>query len=219
MRIVARALRDHFDLDEHIAHAADPSLPTPAPGSIVAQQREADISRRVDEGFDTLRALGEHHELLTLLDENGHFDPRYRPPCGSVQFAIGDVLQHKLFGRGVVYGWDEACAADDAWCEHNKIDERLEHGREQPFYMMLFADGTERYCSQENLSVDINAKPVPHEGLKLLFPAGFDAMSSQYAPSAELAARYPDDVQLRQAQQHGAGASSVSPAAAVTADD
>ena len=109
------------------------------------------------------------------------------------------MLRHKCFGHGVVYGWDERCAAPEEWIRRNQIASEG-RGRDQPFYQMLFSDGNARYCSQENLAIDANANPVRHEFIEHLFN-GFDAAVRQYEPSPELATRFPDDMELLRARQ------------------
>ena len=70
-------------------------------------------------------------------------------------------------------------------------------GTAQPFYhVLLERDATPRYCSQENLSLDLDAKPVSNKRCAQVFPDGFDARAAQYVPSPELAARYPDDMRI-----------------------
>ena len=191
--VVVRALRPSFDHDPRHATAAGVGA---AAGSADAARAAKVVGARIDDAFALLKQLSDHEFLIGLCVENGHFDPCFRPAGGEVAFVVGDVLQHRLFGRGVVYGWNETCVASDDWCAMNEIDVRLAQGRHQPFYQMFFSDGTSRYCSQENLSLDLDAKPVSNKRCAQVFPDGFDARAAQYVPSPELAARYPDDMRI-----------------------
>ena len=77
--------------------------------------------------------------------------PQQRP--AGLAFAVGDVVEHRLFGRAVVVGWDPVCGASAEWIEQNGVDRVLRLGTRQPFYSLLLSDGTARYCSQENCSL------------------------------------------------------------------
>merc|ERR1712216_1026835 len=119
----------------------------------------------------------------------GVFEPKHRPD--TVQHRIGSVLTHRFFGRGVAYGWDPLCAADEAWCMQNQIDQVLRKGRNQPFYNLLLSDGTSRYCSQENLQVDHKPSPVTHPMVDFYFDC-FNGDSGSNQPNGPLTQRYPD---------------------------
>ena len=112
----------------------------------------------------------------------------------------GKILCHSEFGCGVVYSWDESCAFSDEWIRKNNIAS-CDNGISQPFYEMLFSDGTVRYCAQDSLDIAIDAQRVGHDCIPNLF-RGFDGALCQYIPSVELAARFPDDMVILRKQLH-----------------
>ena len=48
--------------------------------------------------------------------------------------------------RGVIYGWDATCQAEESWIATMQVD-RLRFGREQPFYRVLL-DERDRRATQ-----------------------------------------------------------------------
>jgi hemimethylated DNA binding protein len=130
---------------------------------------------KVEAGFASLRDLSYYRNLVEYFVKDDAFVPKER--SDEVALCVGDIVQHKYFGRGVVYGWDQTCQAGEDWCRENQIDEVLKNGRTQPFYNLFLDDGTSRYCSQENVTLDLDPQPVSHPevdlNMDLLFPGGF----------------------------------------------
>ena len=47
-----------------------------------------------------------------------------RPSSGTVQFKVGDVIRHRRYHyRGVIYGWDPECKAEEEWMQQMRIDQ------------------------------------------------------------------------------------------------
>ncbi len=41
-----------------------------------------------------------------------------------VQFKVGDVVRHRRYHyRGVIYGWDPECKAEEDWMQQMRIDQ------------------------------------------------------------------------------------------------
>jgi hemimethylated DNA binding protein len=177
---------------------------------VEAGETDEQISARIDEAFDTMRIMSEYEKVVENMVDEGQFEPRVRPK--GLKFRVGDVIQHKFFGKGVIYGWDETCKMGEDWCQQNKIDEILKHGRNQPFYNLLLTDESRRYCSEENVQVDEEPDylEIDHPDIPHLFPGGlvgqerFDATREKgkethwvyiYEASPELAGRYPEDLE------------------------
>ncbi len=41
-----------------------------------------------------------------------------------VQFKVGDVIRHRRYHyRGVIYGWDAECKAEEDWMQQMRIDQ------------------------------------------------------------------------------------------------
>jgi heat shock protein HspQ len=79
------------------------------------------------------------------------------PDVVEAQFAIGDVVRHRIFDfRGVVFDIDPVFANSDEWYE--SIPEPVRPAKNQPFYH-LFAENAESsyiaYVSQQNLLADV----------------------------------------------------------------
>ena len=40
-----------------------------------------------------------------------------------IKFKVGDVIRHARYHyRGVIYGWDPECTADEEWMQQMRID-------------------------------------------------------------------------------------------------
>jgi heat shock protein HspQ len=100
------------------------------------------------------------------------FDPKVPlPPVSHAQFAIGDVVKHRVFDfRGVIFDIDPVFANSDEWYE--AIPEAIRPRKDQPFYHLL-AENTESnyvaYVSQQNLELDDSDEPVDHPAIAGLF--------------------------------------------------
>jgi len=87
------------------------------------------------------------------------------------QFAIGDVVRHRLFDfRGVIFDVDPEFANSEEWYE--AIPEELRPSKDQPFYHLL-AENSESayiaYVSQQNLMPDESDEPVDHPAIPTMF--------------------------------------------------
>lgn len=93
------------------------------------------------------------------------------PEVAIAQFAIGDVVRHRIFDfRGVVFDIDPVFSNSDEWYE--SIPEPVRQSKEQPFYH-LFAENADSsyiaYVSQQNLLADDEHGPITHPGIKAVF--------------------------------------------------
>jgi heat shock protein HspQ len=92
------------------------------------------------------------------------------PPVTHADFAIGDVVRHRLFDfRGVIFDVDPVFANSEEWYE--AIPEDLRPSKDQPFYHLL-AENAESsyvaYVSQQNLLPD-DEGPVHHPAISGIF--------------------------------------------------
>ncbi|HYJ28981.1 MAG TPA: heat shock protein HspQ [Allosphingosinicella sp.] len=95
------------------------------------------------------------------------------PPVGVADFAIGEVVKHRLFDfRGVIFDVDPVFANSEEW--YDAIPEDIRPDRDQPFYHLLAENGESSYIayvSQQNLVPDESAEPVDHPAIAGLFDA------------------------------------------------
>jgi len=93
------------------------------------------------------------------------------PPVSTARFAIGDVVQHRLFDfRGVIFDVDPVFANTDEWYE--AIPEDVRPAKDQPFYHLLAENDDSTYIayvSQQNLIADESDEPVDHPAISGLF--------------------------------------------------
>ena len=99
--------------------------------------------------------------------------PKGTPAILNANFAIGDVVRHRLFDfRGVIYDIDPVFANSDEWYE--SIPKDLQPKKNQPFYHLL-AENTDStyvaYVSQQNLLEDDSGDPVMHPEVGRMFKA------------------------------------------------
>ena len=110
------------------------------------------------------------------------FWPHYRPTSvdapaiAHAMFAVGDIVQHRLFGfRGVVFDVDPTFNNTEEW--YNSIPENVRPSKDQPFYH-LFAENAETeyiaYVSEQNLLPDTSGDPVRHPQVDELFERADD---------------------------------------------
>src|SRR5690606_40883395 len=97
--------------------------------------------------------------------------PKGTPQVLAADFAIGDVVKHRLFDfRGVIFDIDPVFANSDEWYE--SIPQAMRPPREQPFYH-LFAENEDAnyiaYVSQQNLLSDSEGGPVDHPSIDMVF--------------------------------------------------
>ena len=98
------------------------------------------------------------------------------PSVTHARFAIGDVVQHRLFDfRGVVFDVDPVFANSEEWYE--AIPEEIRPDKAQPFYHLLAENGESSYVayvSQQNLLTDDSDEPIDHPAISGLFDAFAD---------------------------------------------
>lgn len=93
------------------------------------------------------------------------------PAIAHADFAIGDVVRHRLFDfRGVIFDVDPVFANTQEW--YDAIPQDLRPRKDQPFYHLL-AENTESsyvaYVSQGNLVLDDSEEPIDHPAIPGLF--------------------------------------------------
>ena len=93
------------------------------------------------------------------------------PPVVQADFAIGEVVRHRLFDfRGVIFDVDPVFANSEEW--YAAIPEDIRPPKDQPFYHLLAenVDGSYiAYVSQQNLLPDGTDEPVHHPAISGLF--------------------------------------------------
>jgi heat shock protein HspQ len=89
----------------------------------------------------------------------------------NAKFRIGDIVEHARYGyRGVIFGQDPVCTADEKWYQSN----HTQPDRNQPWYHVM-VDGAEHttYAAESNLKPDESGQPIEHPLLGQHFPAFF----------------------------------------------
>jgi heat shock protein HspQ len=93
------------------------------------------------------------------------------PAIAHANFAIGDVVRHRLFDfRGVIFDVDPVFANTDEWYE--AIPQDLRPRKDQPFYHLLAENADSSYVayvSQGNLVLDDSEEPIDHPAIAGLF--------------------------------------------------
>jgi heat shock protein HspQ len=89
----------------------------------------------------------------------------------STQFAIGQVVKHRLYEfRGVIVDVDPEFSNTEEWWD--SIPEEARPRRDQPFYHLLAENDSnayEAYVSEQNLLVDESGEPVNHPQVTEVF--------------------------------------------------
>ena len=89
----------------------------------------------------------------------------------STQFAIGQVVKHRLYEfRGVIVDVDPEFSNTEEWWE--SIPQEVRPRRDQPFYHLLAENEStayEAYVSEQNLLVDETGEPVNHPQVNEVF--------------------------------------------------
>jgi heat shock protein HspQ len=101
----------------------------------------------------------------------------------QARFAIGQVVEHKLFGyRGVIFDVDPVFLGDDDWYEQMA---RTRPPKDKPWYKVL-VDGAEHttYVAERNLQADPSGEAVEHPALWLLFSDFRDGRYATRMPTA-----------------------------------
>ena len=93
------------------------------------------------------------------------------PSIAHANFAIGDVVRHRLFDfRGVIFDVDPVFANSEEW--YDAIPADIRPRKDQPFYHLL-AENAESsyvaYVSQQNLVLDESEEPIDHPAISGLF--------------------------------------------------
>jgi heat shock protein HspQ len=96
---------------------------------------------------------------------------RYEEAIREANFAIGDVVRHRLLDfRGVIFDVDPEFANSEEWYE--AIPEAMRPAKDQPFYHLL-AENAESsyiaYVSQQNLVHDDSEEPIEHPAITAMF--------------------------------------------------
>ncbi|MFZ5749106.1 MAG: heat shock protein HspQ [Pseudomonadota bacterium] len=93
------------------------------------------------------------------------------PPVSHAEFAIGDVVRHRMFDfRGVVFDVDPVFANSQEW--YDAIPEDVRPRKDQPFYHILAENAESSYVAyvgQQNLVPDESEEPVDHPAIEGLF--------------------------------------------------
>lgn len=108
---------------------------------------------------------------MTFRAKDSFFHDSATPPVAVANFALGDVVRHRIFAfRGVVFDIDPVFANSDEWYE--SIPEEVRPAKEQPYYH-LFAENDDSsyvaYVSQQNLIGDPQGGPVSHPAIGDMF--------------------------------------------------
>lgn len=157
---------------------------------------------------DSCERFQQRFKIAQFLYQKNYSTRRYRKNLVKpVKYYVGQVVQHALHGyKGVIYGWDETCEADDLWVNQMHID-KLSLGQDQPFYH-IFVDHEYRlnqttYVAEENLKLvsveegNLDLVHIHHEYLGQCFESFSMARGviegQQYIPNPFLSYLYPDD--------------------------
>lgn len=91
----------------------------------------------------------------------------------EARFAIGDLVNHKLFNyRGVVYDVDPQFALSEEWYETVAVSRPP---KDQPWYRVLVHNAiNETYVAERNLEPDGTEDPVSHPLIDALFTGFMD---------------------------------------------
>ena len=91
----------------------------------------------------------------------------------KADFAIGQVIQHRLFNyRGVIFDVDAEFQGSEEWYEKNA--KTGTPPKDEPWYHVLIdEEGQVAYVAQRNLAADYSNEPIEHPLLTNFF-AGYD---------------------------------------------
>lgn len=83
------------------------------------------------------------------------------------RFEIGQLISHRRYGyRGVVFGRDPACTAEEDWYLSNQT----QPDRNQPWYhVMVHGAAHTTYVAESNLEPDHSGEPVDHPWIDRFF--------------------------------------------------
>ncbi|MEQ9638806.1 MAG: heat shock protein HspQ [Alphaproteobacteria bacterium] len=88
----------------------------------------------------------------------------------QAQFAIGQVIRHKLFGyRGVIFDVDPVFSGSDEWYQRMA---RSRPPKDRPWYHVLVHDAVHTtYVAEQNLDLDDTGEPIVHPQVQDFFEA------------------------------------------------
>jgi heat shock protein HspQ len=93
------------------------------------------------------------------------------PDIVEAQFAIGDIVRHRVFDfRGVIFDIDPVFANSEDW--YQSIPEQVRPHKDQPFYHLFAENGDSSYIayvSQQNLLPDAIHGPINHPAIEGYF--------------------------------------------------
>ena len=86
----------------------------------------------------------------------------------QANFAVGDVIHHRLFDyRGVIVDVDATFSGDDRWYDQVA---RSRPPKDAPWYHVLVSEATHMtYVAEQNLEADLTGVPAQHPLLEQLF--------------------------------------------------
>jgi heat shock protein HspQ len=89
-------------------------------------------------------------------------------PMRRARFAIGELVQHRLFGyRGVVFDVDASFGLSEEWYD---TVARSRPPKDKPWYQVLVhGTGSTTYVAERNLEADRSKAPVEHPLVERLF--------------------------------------------------
>ncbi len=95
---------------------------------------EGGISRDLPIAQSMIRFLAQFRESKNLFEQ---FWSNRKVRESGMEFYIGEVVVHKRYAyRGVIYGHDKVCEAEETWIQQMSVDD-LPKGRRQPFYNVI----------------------------------------------------------------------------------
>jgi hypothetical protein len=172
-----------------------------------------------DQALKTLRFIHQLTGELDRLRETGAFGELLRDKIAPL-YRVGDILEHKIHGLVVVYGWDANIDIDaQSFVDPTKdspqllVDNRLffasiERGtdkdglfcsydadEEDPYYRVMTTGGIAHYCHERLLEwrdpLPSKSNFEPVMGTTFFFE-GSDG--TRYFPNTHMQLRYPHDV-------------------------
>ncbi|KAM3937060.1 F-box only protein 21 [Leptodactylus fuscus] len=115
---------------------------------------------------------------------------KHRPSEKEVLYSVGLIVRHKRYGYcGVIVGWDPMCMMPPDWDEDFRLPQLPEEAP-QPFYSILFEDGSCNYVAQENLEPHPEPGPIQHPDIDQYFS---EFVGDHYIANTKLQLQYPED--------------------------
>ncbi|KAM8960760.1 F-box only protein 21 [Pelodytes ibericus] len=145
-------------------------------------------------------------EHIEKSREGNGLNIKLRSTEREVRYSIGLIMRHKRYdSSAVIFGWDPVYMMPPDWIESMDIDD-LANGANQPFYSMLFDDGSCSYVAQENLEQHPTPGEILHPDIGLYFS---EFSGTHYIANEELKHQYPEDTEFTISinQQNSAGQS------------